>query len=266
MSRSRLDALLDHLGERDLAVLADVEKYRLLTTQQIQRLHFAEHHRTSTAGLRACGRVLARLRDHDLLRCLERRIGGVRRGSAGYIWYLGPAGERLLRHQRGRTHRRRYSEPSRHFVNHTLTVADLAIRLIEGSRAGAFEILTLQTEPGNWQQYLSPTGAPQWLKPDLYAITAAGDFEDHWYIEADLDTEHLPVVLKQCAAYQAYLASGRHQAAHGVFPVVLWVAPTAARARAITAAIASQATLNPNVFRVCVAGEFEAEFTSAQRK
>jgi hypothetical protein len=205
-------------------------------------------------------RVLARLRNAGLLHSLDRRIGGVRRGSAGYVWYLGPVGERLLRNQSGSSHRRRYGEPSRHFVLHTLAVADLAVSLIETGRSRAIDIVNLETEPHNWQQFVSPGGPRTWLKPDLYVITATGEFEDHWFIEADLDTEHLPALLRQCAAYQAYLASGRHQATQGVFPIVLWVVPTTHRAQAIRAAIDRKPAFSPNVFRVCTTAEFLDEF------
>lgn len=260
MSGTRLDNLIDSLSDRDLQVLADLDNFRLLTTRQLQRLHFADGHLTVSAGARACVRVLSRLRDHDLVRPLERRIGGVRSGSAGYIWHLGPAGERLLRAQSGRTARRRYPEPSRHFISHTLAVADLAVQLTETARTTSLDIVRIETEPANWQRFLSPTGAAQWLKPDLYVVTAVGDFEDHWFIEADLNTEHLPVILRQCNAYQNYLASGRHQAQHGVFPVVVWVTPTADRATAIQTSITAKPDVASEVYRVCTTKNFIDEF------
>jgi hypothetical protein len=138
-------------------------------------------------------------------------------------------------------------------------VADLAVRLIEASRTGAFDIASLATEPANWQKYLSPTGVRRWLKPDLHIITVVGDFEDHWFIEADLDTEHLPVVVKQCRAHIDYLASGRYQAAHDVVPIVLWIAPTASGASGIQTAIDRNLEVTANVFRVSTAADLTRE-------
>lgn len=267
MTRLDIDILRDHLTDRDEAVLRDVEKYRLLTTRQIQRLHFDPVHPTGVASARACNRTLARLRDADVLRALERRIGGARAGSAGFIWYVGPAGDRLLQtldpnSARGR---RNYREPSRHFVEHTLAVAELAVQAIEAAMAGDVEVLELQTEPASWHQSLSKHGTVQWLKPDLRMVTAAGEYEHHWFIEADLATEHLPVILRQCAAYQEFRATGRYQATHGLFPAVLWVAPTQARVAAVRAAVAGDSGLDPAVFQVCTADEYLSVITGPMK-
>ena len=88
MSRLDLATLKDRLVERDFDVLHSVEKYRLLTTKHLQRLHFDESHPTQLAAARACHRVLVRLRELGVLKALERRIGGARSGSAGFVWYL----------------------------------------------------------------------------------------------------------------------------------------------------------------------------------
>jgi hypothetical protein len=260
------------LVDRDHDVVASVEQYRLLTSRQIQRLHFDPAHPTPVAAARACTRTLTRLRDLGVLKTTERRVGGVRAGSSGFIWYLGPAGERLLRnteteHRRGR---RNYREPSRHFVDHTLAVAELGVQAIEAARDGGIEILQLQTEPASWQQSLSPHGTAQWLKPDLLLVTATADEECHRFVEADLASEHLPIIVRQCQAYEAYRASGRYQAAHGVFPAVLWVVPTQTRAAALRGAVAGTAArpasagLDPALFSVCTTDEYAATIRGDQ--
>lgn len=35
--------LEEHLTERDVRILEDLERFRLLTTRQLQRLHFRRH-------------------------------------------------------------------------------------------------------------------------------------------------------------------------------------------------------------------------------
>ena len=122
-------------------------------------------------------------------------------------------------------------------------------------------MLRIDTEPASWQQSLSRHGTAQWLKPDLRLVTATADDEFHWFVEADLATEHLPVILRQCAAYEAFRATGRYQAEHGLFPAVLWVTPTPARAAALRAAVAASAAsggLDSALFLVCTADEFGA--------
>lgn len=263
MTRSDLDTLTDRLTERDYQLLQDVEKYRLLTTRQIQRLHFDPVHPTPAASARACNRTLARLRDVRVLKALDRRVGGARAGSAGFVWYLGPAGERVLRTKdpNNRSGRRNYREPSRHFVEHTLAVAELGVRAIEAMRHGDLDVLTLETEPVSWQESLSAFGTLQRLKPDLWLVAARGDYEEHWFIEADLASEHLPVIVRQCAAYESFRATGRYQAAHGLFPAVLWVTPTEARAAAVRAAVGRTAGLGPALFRVCTQAAYLAVLT-----
>lgn len=263
MTRSDLDTLKDRLTERDYQLLLDVEKYRLLTTKHVQRLHFDAAHPSPSASARACNRTLARLREARVLNALDRRIGGVRAGSAGFVWYLGAAGDRVLHtlDPGGASRRRNYREPSRHFALHTLAIAELAVQTIEAGRHGDIEILELQTEPASWQQSLAPFGTLQTLKPDLRLVTVKGDYEEHWFIEADLASEHLPVILRQCTAYESFRATGRYQATHGLFPAVLWVTPTDARADAIRAAVARTAGLDPALFRVCPTPQYLAVVT-----
>lgn len=258
MTRSHLDALKDRLTEQDYQLLDDAEKYRLLTTKQIQRLRFNHTHPTPVAAARACNRTLARLREAGVLKALQRRIGGARAGSAGFVWYVGPAGDRILRtlHQgldkRGR---RNYREPSRHFVEHTLAVAELAVRAVEAERRGDIEALELQAEPASWQTSLSRFGTVQTLKPDLRLVTATGEYEHHWFIEADMATEHPPVIVRQCAAYQTFRATGRYQAEHGLFPVVVWVVPDEHRRRQLGACIAAERQLDTGLFVVITPDE-----------
>lgn len=265
MTRSDLDTLKDRLTERDYQLLRDVEKYRLLTTKHIQRLHFDPVHPTPTAAARACNRTLSRLREARVLNALERRIGGVRAGSAGFVWYVGPAGERVLETlDPGKASgRRNYREPSRHFVEHTLAIAELAVQTIEAGQHGDMEVLELQAEPASWQQSLAPFGTVQTLKPDLRLVTVNGDYEEHRFIEADMASEHLPVILRQCAAYESFRTTGRYQATHGLFPAVLWVTPTEGRAVAIRAAVARTAGLDPALFRVCPTSQYLEVVTGA---
>jgi hypothetical protein len=242
------------LTDRDHALIRDVEKYRLLTTRQIQRLHFDRTHPTAVASARAANRTLTRLRDAGVLKTLQRRIGGARSGSAGFVWYIAAGGERLLQaldpaNQRGR---RNYREPSRHFVEHTLAIAEIAVATIEASRRGDIELLEVQTEPASWQTSLSRFGTVQTLKPDLQLVTASGEYEHHWFLEIDMASEHLPVIVRQCLAYQAHRATGRYEAEHGIYPAVVWVVPTEQRRRQIERRIVTEKQLDTALFIIVV--------------
>src|ERR687888_1729870 len=144
LGRRGLAQLRDHLSERDLDVIRSVAEHRFLMTRQLEALHFADH-ATELAGARVCRRVLARLTDERLLARLERRVGGVRAGSASFVYALGPVGGRLLDGQR-----RRVVEPSTTFLIHTLGVAQTHVELVQAARSGQLELLSAVVEPGCW--------------------------------------------------------------------------------------------------------------------
>jgi hypothetical protein len=233
--------LLSHLSEalsdRDLRILHDLEEFRLLTTRQI------------SAATRACTRVMGRLKGHGLVSTLNRRIGGVRQGSAGLTWQLAATGERYLRSLRGDPKRRRYSEPSTEFVDHTLLVAELAVRLRETTRAQPdWDITHLVAERRAWRAFSGQYGAKEWLRPDLHAVTTDPDYEQHWFIEADRGREHGPQLLRKCQTYFRYMRTGAYQATHEVFPTVLWVVPDFKRVRELDH-IVMEANLPRQLFR-----------------
>ncbi|SMD14466.1 replication-relaxation family protein [Kibdelosporangium aridum] len=256
MSPTDATSLLIHLSTRDIAILESLRSYRLLTTAHIRRLHFAQGHASLAAASGAVMRVLTRLETRNLVARLARRIGGVRAGSSGVTWQLGATGERLLRTMHGEKQRRRYVEPSPAFAAHTLAVADLAIGLYELQDQAVIEVVRVDTEPSCWQSFVGPHGTFEWLKPDLYAVTASGDYEDHWFFEADLATEHPPVVVRKAKVYQRYAATGAHQGRHGLFPAVIWVVPDTARAAAIEAALSADTAIQPELFRVVTTEDF----------
>lgn len=253
-------AIDSQLGERDRDILTSLEQFRLLNTRQIQRLHFADH-KSDLAAARASARVMQRLDYLGVVSALERRIGGVRKGSASYIWQLTATGERFLRATQGQAQRRRFMEPGLTFVNHTLAVNEVAVGLLEASRdVDGFAVETLTTEPKNWRSYLGPHGETRWLKPDLYVVTvhqdSDGEYEEHTFLEIDLGTEHLPRIQAKCRMYAAYQATGAHQAEHGLFPAVAWLTPTSARKAALRAAVAATKGLPGGLFQVAEPREY----------
>ena len=135
------------LSSRDQAILRSVGELRFMTTKQIERLHFTDH-ATPLAAARICRRVLNRLQETRLLNHLDRRVGGVRAGSAGYIWTLGLVGDHVLRHLAGDGIRQRLKEPSTTFVDHTLAIAEAHVGIVEASRNGLFELISYRPRTG----------------------------------------------------------------------------------------------------------------------
>jgi hypothetical protein len=230
---------------RDMDVLRLIREHRFLTTKQIQRLLFWDH-ASPGAAIRACIRVLTRLELRALIVKLSRQIGGVHAGSGSYIWGIDDAGDRLLRADSGAkdAKRQRTFEPSPLFLAHTLAVAETRVMLEEAAQQEELELVAVTTEPNNWRDFAGRAGTTQILKPDLHAITALGDFEDHWFIEIDNGTESLPTVLGKCHTYQRYFESGREQHVSGVFPKVVWLMVDARRRSKLLSAIESDKRLD----------------------
>jgi hypothetical protein len=253
--REQAERLQRRLSARDLAVLTSLDAHRFLTTQQIAAFQFQDH-ASPGAAARICRRTLQRLFELQVIEHLERLVGGVRAGSASYVWRVGPIGDQLLRLQAPHRTRARRKEPSLRHLEHCLAIADVHLSLIALARSGRVELLSVSTEPTCWRRYLSATGSVDTLKPDLFAITASGDYEDHWFIEIDRGTESLPTLLKKCAQYEDYRRTGSAQAEGGVFPLIVWVVPSEAHADSLAAAIIAGRNLDNCLYRVCTADRF----------
>jgi hypothetical protein len=252
----RLETLVT---ERDLELLRALREYRLLTTAHLRDLFFSSH-RTPVASKQACHRTLNRLSSYRLISATKRGQGGIGGGGLASVWMLGAAGERLLRHVEGHGDQRRKPrfDPSHTFFDHTLEVADAAVRLVQASRAGLFELLEIRGEPRNWRSFPGAVGGVRIVKPDLAVVTASGEFEDHWFIEVDRGTESTKTLIKKCHVYTDYQRSGIEQQRSGVYPRVLWLLPTKRRVELLRGAIEKERGLDPELFLVRTTDELVA--------
>lgn len=218
-----------------------VQLCKFVKTDQVARLHFRDA-ATSSAALRAATRGLTKLQGLGLVKSLARRIGGVRAGSTSYVWTLTAAGAVLLdlceqndeseKPSQAKS-RKRVFEPTYIFLKHTLAVAEIYVRLHEicgnngntNSDNSSIELQKTELEPNCWRNYTAPHGGTVCLKPDLYGVTATGGWENHWFFEADLDTEAPSQIIHKCEGYINYFHTGTEQAKNGVFPRVVWLVP-----------------------------------------
>ena len=227
VSQLSLFAFRERLSDRDREILEYVGLLRLLHARQIQTLLFPdERHASPATAARCCCRVLERLTRDQLLVRLERRVGGVRAGSASFIYTLGSVGQRAV--DLGGP-RRRLAEPSMRFVDHTLAIADFFVQLIIHARSGSCELLEWQSEPRSWRD-VTTLGGRIVLRPDFYVVLEIGDYELRWFIEIDRGSEHLPAITRKCRLYHSYYKGGQEQRLHRVSPRVLWVTPDERRA------------------------------------
>ena len=241
------------LSERELAVLVSVDRYKHLSAKQIEELHFFDH-ATSLTGARTCRRVLARLTGAGILWRLERRIGGMRAGSVSYVYGLTPLGRRIILRGEGARIRRR--EPSDEFLDHTLAIAQLAVDLYCLARSESdIDLLEVEPEPHCWRSFTAGLEGTETLKPDLSLALKAGDYDYHWFVEVDRATHSAAAVLRKCRQYQRYWQAGIEQERSGLFPRVLFVAPTERRAGMLERAIKTARHLNHELFAVTTTGD-----------
>jgi hypothetical protein len=227
VSRWRLAELKSALTDRDWAIVRSLEQLHFLTTRQLERLHCPSDSFTQLSAARTTRRQMIGLHQYGLVERLERRIGGLRAGSASFVYRLSPLGARLLNHPS----RRRSREPSLLHLTHVLAVAELVVRLHESARAEAeVEVIEVQGEPDCWRSITAPHGGRLLLKPDLRLTVGVGDRELHWFVEQDNNSEHRPVLTRKCQAYLQAWRDATEQTTSGVFPRVLWVVPDEIRA------------------------------------
>ena len=218
-----VSALRERLSPVDWAVVETLERVDIATAGQLRRLHWPTPNQARTARRR-----LSQLVDLRVISRLDRRVGGVRAGSDGFVYRLDVAGRRLLGWSPGR----RPHTPGRTFLDHSLATTEIYARTVEASRSDVIEVVDFQTEPACWRQW----GAGV-LKPDAYLVTTTPDFEDHWFIEVDRATESTTTVIRKASVYERYHRTGIEQEHHGVFPRVLWVVPHQRRKKQLVDAL-----------------------------
>ena len=257
LSRQQLEETAARISDRDRQVLAAIQRYRYLLTGQLQRLYFIEA-ATPSAAHRAATRSLKRLRELGLIDHLARRIGGVRAGSAGLVWHITHAGERLIYlESHTLTPTKRFFEPSPYFLSHSLAVAEVAVSLTELCQEyQTMKLTALQPEPECWRTY-SEYGNIVALKPDLFAITVSGQYEDRWFVEVDLATESPSRFISKCERYHKYYRSGLEQQEAEVFPLTIWIVPTTERKQQLITYIKDAFDKQPKLFAVITKNELE---------
>lgn len=229
----QLQAITDQLDATDRELLALLAMHRFATTRQLAEItNFDNRYISERSALRQTTRHLNRHRRLSLVDHLERRIGGVRAGSTGYIWYLTEPGHRMLRilhppsssDTGSMTRQRRHTSPSYTFLAHALATTETRLIIQHAIQAAGGSLTLVRTEPDCWRTWLDPGGGTRWLKPDLEVITrTAGGDEDHWLLEIDLGTENPARLIAKCHDYQTHFNTGVHQARYGYYPQVVWV-------------------------------------------
>jgi hypothetical protein len=248
-----VESLVSRLSARDFEILESLHHCRVLSGNQLERLHFytlSSHTRARTRRL-----VLARLTSWGVIAPLERRIGGINGGSSGLIFSLDTAGQRLLQarfadtNNAARRNRRPWT-PGQMFVQHSLSVAELYVSLMELSRSCSFALVHFQAEPASWW----PDGAGGWLKPDAYLLLETATTRMHFWAEIDRSTESLNTLRRKFMTYLDFLRRGQ-LGPHEVMPLVVVSVLDVRRRAAVSQVIANLPAPAEQLFVVATAVE-----------
>ena len=231
LTTAQLDRLRSQLTTRDERILSFMRKLRYMKTDHVRRLFYPQ---SDTDTLHACKvrtmKNLNRLMEWGLIARFEKRVGGVRAGSEGIIWYVTEAGARLLvLGTEFQNQRKRLLEPLPNFMRHTLAVTETFVRIVEICQDDpVMKLKHIEVEPSCWREYRKGDKTMS-LRPDLYARTVTGEYFDHMFIEMDLSTEPPFAVVEKCRRYHDYYKTGAEQKKSGAFPLVVWIVPDEAR-------------------------------------
>ena len=88
----------NQLTTQDIQILYFLNQARYTTTSQLARLFYSDSDKPETA-IRRANFTAQRLLKAGLVSHLKRRIGGVRKGSASYVWQITFQGLKLLKSQ-----------------------------------------------------------------------------------------------------------------------------------------------------------------------
>jgi hypothetical protein len=244
LTQDRISRVARNLSDRDWAVIHTVKSVRVASAPQLERLHFAG------VGRRQTRSALASLVARGVLARLPRVIGGVRAGSTGFAYVLGPAGQRLIRPDITRT--RRPWTVGLPFLTHSLAVTQLLVDITEACRKtdGLTAVGDFRSEPDCWRTFIHGLA----LKPDAEALIHQGPYDDRWFFEVDLGTESPATLDRKLSRYVAYWRTGYEQSITGVFPRVLWIVPDEARHAVLVDAFGRQPIEARPLFVAATAG------------
>lgn len=233
VSRERLVRLDAELTPRDHDLVHVVGLLRLVSGRQLLSLVWPD---ATEADARAARRALVRLTRARVLARLDRRVGGLGRGSDAYTYALDTGGQRLL--APGKARRPRLPSPA--MWRHVLAGSESYVRLAEGLRTSGRVLDEWQGEPECWRRFSAPDGSLARLKPDAFVRVAGLGYTDVTFLETDTGSQSPAVIRAKLASYRAYAMTGAEQAREGVFPRVVFVVPDPRRQDVIVTLLAEQ--------------------------
>jgi hypothetical protein len=228
ISQRRLEVLSLEVTTKDRELIAILAMLHLATGNQLTRAVWPG---ATPAQSRSARRTLKRLVQWRVLARLERRQGGLGRGSDSYTYALDVVGQRLLRLDGGS---RRPHLPRPAMWRHALMVAETYVRVRESLTGTDRHLTEWQGEPDCWRDFAGAYGDRVVLKPDGFLKITGPRYEDLFFLEVDTGSQSRNVIRAKILAYRRHASAGVEQLRHdGVYPQIVFVTSTPTRLSAI---------------------------------
>jgi hypothetical protein len=243
-----VEQLAERLSTRDSMILLTLNRIRIATGAQLERLHFYELSGRSRSVKR--GQVLKRLTDTAVVTSVERLIGAAKGGSEQQRYLLDTAGYQLVRlhfnRESPKTRVRRPRVPGDRYIAHAVAITELYVDLVEGARLGRFALGEFQVEADAYW----PDGLGSLLKMDAFVRLERGETADYWWYEADMATEDLMTTIREkLLKYLDFVQRGQ-LGPDGVIPRVLFGALTAKRREVLQDVVDELPSPADSLFRI----------------
>ena len=205
------------LQERDLAILSDLARYRLLNTSQIETLRASDENIVLRFSSRlTLTRRLKLMFHHGYVQRIARPLA---QGSLEPIYVLDSLGVKALQRQRDEEIKAKTSLPKAVALEHLLSVNQFRLSLEVACKSTIYGSDESRVELAGWQsgdavKFAVPlaikgerTQTVRLIPDGFFALRSRGQ-RLFYFVEADRGTESLPVLLAKCRAYYAYWQSG----------------------------------------------------------
>lgn len=241
------------LSRREREVLTLLARFRFLTRRQIQAFLFESKNNTKPLSAEVMTlRLTKRLLDKGLISRTNRGVGGPAGGSTSFVYFLTHDGGDAVPISLGR----RAIPRGTFLLRHSLAAGEVVLAFMRSAAASAGHALVEVATDWECAERLGH-GV---IVPDLFLTYATLREEILAFVEVDLGTAGSRFFRRKIDRYLALHRSATWEKTLGIWPVVLTVTPTDARARLLRGVTERALAADPGTARVT-----EFAFTSLPR-
>ena len=223
MKTSGNESVTDREGE----VVQLLWRLRFLAGAQLAEFLFGGSSVGARSRVVMTQRLLAALKRRGLVAGLPRAVGGPLGGETAPVYYLTTEGFRTARALWQGGAPKRLKSPGTFLRRHALATADVVLAFRRAAYAGPeHELVAWECD---WQAAL-PIGSSV-LEPDAYLLFRVGERRLHAFVEVDMLSEHTRFVAAKLRRYLELHRGASWRTRFPVWPLVLVVAETEARAQ-----------------------------------